>query len=208
MLAISTASHENGTILSDNIFGVPGRCACWSLFVLCIDGVQNVTDKTMEALHRFFEEVTGNGNQARVISSYLLSFFVRVLYLYNRERVAHTAGEKINAGQNYTGNDRSDLCVPSLLGAAGPTRTGPIVPEKDHEFFRQNAWEARALRVEDGRGENWCSTSMPEAGVINQFSIGKRVAVSLFHRRPISKSSYASCTATPTRMGRFTMAIW
>ena len=131
---------ENGTILSNNIFlGVPGRCACWSLFVLwCIDGVQDVTDETMEALHRFFEEVTGNGNHARVISSYLLSFFVRVLYLYNRARVAHTAMEKKLMPDQITRTtiEATFAYLRSLVPRVRQV-LDQLFPEKDHEFFRQ-----------------------------------------------------------------------
>ena len=155
---------ENGTILSNNIFlGVPGRCACWSLFVLwCIDGVQDVTDETMEALHRFFEEVTGNGNHARVISSYLLSFFVRVLYLYNRARVAHTGMEKKLMPDQITRTtiEATFAYLRSLVPRVRQV-LDQLFPEKDHEFFRQKRMGGTALRAEDGRGENWCSTSMP-----------------------------------------------
>ena len=131
---------EDGTILSNNIFlGVPGRCACWSLFVLlCVDGVQDVTDKTMEALHGFFErEVTGN--QARVLSSYLLSFFVRVLYLYdNRARVAHTAMEKKLMPDQIT-RTTIQATFAYLRSLAPRVRQvlDQLFPEKDHEFFRQ-----------------------------------------------------------------------
>lgn len=131
---------EDGTILSNNIFlGVPGRCACWSLFVLlCVDGVQDVTDKTMEALHGFFErEVTGN--QARVLSSYLLSFFVRVLYLYdNRARVAHTAMEKKLMPDQIT-RTTIQATFAYLRSLAPRVRLvlDQLFPEKYHEFFRQ-----------------------------------------------------------------------
>ena len=77
---------EKKSLLSDNIFlGVHGRCACWSLFVLmCFQGWDGRSE-TMEGIHTFFREQI-HGSKARILSTHLLCFFVRVLWLYGNNK--------------------------------------------------------------------------------------------------------------------------